>query len=291
MSLSSERWRWPEEVRLYPENAPGPAGHCVAGVDVGSVSTQAVVLVDGAVYATASIRTGSYSPKAASLALDRALAQTPLRPEDLRALIGTGYGRVNVPGATRTITEITCHARGARQLAGPGLRTLLDMGGQDCKVIRLDESGKVADFLMNDKCAAGTGRGMEVMADLLDVPITEIGPRSLDIAREPEPVSSTCVLFAKTEALGRLKRGDTQNEVLAAYCAAMAKRVVALIRRLGFSPEFFITGGIAKNSGVVTRIERELGVGRLTTDFDTQLVGALGAALFAFDSARCEERP
>ena len=164
---------------------------------------------------------------------------------------------------------------------GPSVRTILDMGGQDCKAIHCDERGKVTAFLMNDKCAAGTGRGMEVFADLLAVHINDVGEMSLQVAEEPPPVSSTCVVFAKSEAAGLLREGWPKERVLAAYCSAMAHRVMTLIERVGVEKEFAITGGIAKNRGVVTRLAKELNVEPLTTDMDTQIAGALGGALFA----------
>ena len=217
--------------------------------------------------------------------MDRALRALGIGQDRIRYLVGTGYGRVNMPFAHRTVTEIACHARGANFMYGPSVRTVLDMGGQDCKAIRCDERGKVTAFLMNDKCAAGTGRGMEVFADLLSVPIEEIGELSLQVDHEPPPVSSTCVVFAKSEASALLRQGWPRNQVLAAYCAAMAQRVSSLLRRLGVEKELAITGGIAKNAGIVRRLERELGVTALTTSYDTQLAGALGAALIAADLA------
>ncbi len=164
---------------------------------------------------------------------------------------------------------------------GPTVRTILDMGGQDCKVILCDENGKVTNFLMNDKCAAGTGRGMEVFADLLRVSIEEVGELSLDVDEEPPPVSSTCVVFAKSEASSLLREGWSKKRVLASYCSAMAHRVVSLLKRIGVEEDFAITGGIAKNSGVVVRLERELKIKALQSNYDTQIAGALGAALFA----------
>jgi len=164
---------------------------------------------------------------------------------------------------------------------GSTVRTILDMGGQDCKAIHCDEKGKVTNFLMNDKCAAGTGRGMEVFADLLAVSIEEVGELSLDVDEEPPPVSSTCVVFAKSEASSLLREGWSKKRVLAAYCSAMAHRVVSLLERIGVEKDFAITGGIAKNSGVVTRLERELNLISLKSKYDTQVAGALGAALFA----------
>lgn len=279
--MSQEYWRWRESNYVNPDINWREAKIITAGIDVGSVSSQCVILTDGQLYAYGSLRTGSDSPSSAKRAMDFALAKTDMKESDIHYIVGTGYGRVNIPFADRAITEIACHARGANFMYGPTVRTLLDMGGQDCKAIRVDEKGKATAFLMNDKCAAGTGRGMEVFADLLAVPIEEVGELSLTVEEEPEPVSSTCVIFAKSEATGLLRQGWPKNKVLAAYCAAMAHRVVTLLERIGVEEDFAITGGIAKNVGIVRRIEKELGVKALTPKYDTQIAGALGAALFA----------
>lgn len=248
---------------------------------MGSVSSQAVIMCDGELYAFSSMRTGSDSPNSSLSAMQWVLEDTGMTLEDIHYKVGTGYGRINVPFADRAITEIACHARGANYMYGPTVRTLLDMGGQDCKAIHLDEKGKVLSFLMNDKCAAGTGRGMEIFADLLGVSIEEVGELSLQVEEEPEPVSNTCVLFAKTEATGLLRSGWSKEKVLAAYCSATALRVVSLINRIGMKEDFAITGGIAKNVGVVSRLEKNLGVKALKPRHDTQIAGAVGAALFA----------
>jgi len=275
-----EFWRWQERRWRDDTVDPRAGGILSAGVDVGSVSSQAVVMVDGRLYAWSSRRTGGSSPDSAREAMAWALEGSDLRVEDLHFVVGTGYGRVNVPFAHKTITEIHCHARGANFMYGSKVRTILDMGGQDCKAIRCDERGKVVAFQMNDKCAAGTGRGMEVFADLLQVPIDQVGPMSLEVDEEPPPVSSTCVVFAKSEAAGLLRRGWPKERVLAAYCGAMAQRVFALLSRVGVEREFAITGGIAKNPGVVKRIERALGFEAVTGAVDSQIAGALGGALF-----------
>lgn len=277
----TEYWRWKEYNWVSPEINWQDGKIITAGVDVGSVSTQAVIMVDGNLYSYSNMRTGSDSPDSAKKAIDWAMNGTKLKLENIHYIVGTGYGRVNVPFANKTITEIACHARGANFIYGPSVRTVLDMGGQDCKAIQCDEKGKVTAFLMNDKCAAGTGRGMEVFADLLAVPIEKIGDLSFEIDHEPEPVSSTCVVFAKSEALGLLRQGWHKNLVIAAYCSAMAHRVYTLLERLGIQKEFAITGGIAKNRGVVERLEKELGIKALQAKMDPQIAGALGAALFA----------
>lgn len=276
-----EYWRWTESRYTNPDLNWEDGDIISAGVDVGSVSSQAVIMVDGEIYCYSSMRTGSNSPDSANNAIDWALEGTGLTLDKIQYAVGTGYGRVNVPFAKRAITEIACHARGANFIYGPEIRTVLDMGGQDCKAIRCDQRGKVTAFLMNDKCAAGTGRGMEVFADLLQVHINDVGKMSLEVDEEPEPVSSTCVIFAKSEAVGLLRKGWPKEKVLAAYCSAMAHRVVTLLLRLGIEEKFAITGGIAKNIGVVKRLEDELNIKAPEPNIDPQLAGAIGAALFA----------
>ncbi|MFZ5511546.1 MAG: benzoyl-CoA reductase, bzd-type, subunit Q [Pseudomonadota bacterium] len=277
-----EYWRWQENCWIDESKDWRSAKIITAGIDVGSVSSQAVIVCDGELYGFNSMRTGNNSPDSAKNAINGVLDKAGMKLEDIHFVVGTGYGRVNVPFAHKAITEIACHARGANYMGGSSVRTILDMGGQDCKAIHCDEKGKVTNFLMNDKCAAGTGRGMEVIADLMQIPIAELGPRSFEVDEEPPAVSSVCVVFAKSEALGLLKAGYSKNKVIAAYCQAMAERVVSLLERIGVEKEFFITGGIAKNPGVVKRIERLLGLQAVQTKYDSQIAGALGAALFGY---------
>ena len=279
----TEFWRWTESNWKNPDLDWRTAGLVTVGIDVGSVSSQAVLVADGQVLGYGNIRTGSDSPNSARNALTFALEAVDMPEDRINYCIGTGYGRVNVPFANRTITEIACHARGANFIYGPEVRTVLDVGGQDIKCIRCDEKGQVTNFLMNDKCAAGTGRGMEVFCDLLGVPITEAGDRSFEFnGEEPAAVSSTCVVFAKSEAAGLLRKGWTREEVLAAYCGAMADRIFSLVKRVGVEPGFAVTGGMAKNRGVVDRLMKKIGIERMQTAWDTQIAGAAGAALFAY---------
>jgi len=280
MDTTTEFFRWPISRWQSEDIDISKAKTLVCGIDVGSVSSEAVIMADGELYAHASTRTGSGSEVSARRALDSALEGSGASLEDMNFIVGTGYGRINIPFANRALTEIACHARGANYIYGP-VKTLLDMGGQDCKTIRCEGNGKVKAFLMNDKCAAGTGRGMEVLAELLHIPIVDIGAMSLDIEKEPPPISNICVVFAKTEAAQLLDQGFTVNEVLASYCAAMADRVVVLLKRLGVEADFAITGGISKNIGVVKRIEDRIGLKALEPKLDPQMAGAIGAALFA----------
>lgn len=252
-----------------------------AGVDIGSVGSKAVIMLDGELYAYSAMRTGGVSEETAIKVLNWALEETGLKTENVHYIVGTGYGRVNVPFAKRTITEIACHARGAHYIYGPTVRTVLDIGGQDCKAIRCDEKGKVMSFLMNDKCAAGTGRGLEVFADLIRVPIEELGKSSLSVEKEPPPVSNTCVIFAKAESVALLRQGWQKEKVAAAYHLAMVNRIIDLLTKVGIEKDFVVTGGVAKNTGIVSRLERNLGIKPLEPKLDPILAGAIGAALFA----------
>ena len=283
----TEYWRWLEYQSIMSNIELNSAEIITAGVDVGSVGSKAVIMVDGEVYSWSVMRTGSNSSDSANKALEWAMEDTGLTLKDFNYIVGTGYGRVNVPMANRAITEIACHAKGANYIWGASVRTVLDVGGQDVKAIRCDQNGKVVSFLMNDKCAAGTGRGMEVIADLLKIPIEEVGDVSLSVSKEPEPVSSTCVVFAKTEAIGLLRKGWSKEKVLAAYMRAMSIRMSELIEKVGCEREFVITGGQSKNIGIVQRVEKILGVKSLPapnveeTGRDPVAAGAIGAALYA----------
>jgi len=278
---TQEYWRWPEYRRTVPERDWRNASIITAGVDIGSVGSKATIMVDGELYAYSVMRTGGVSEDTAIKVTTWALEGTGLEVGKLHYVVGTGYGRVNVPFAKKTITEIACHARGAHYIYGPTVRTVLDIGGQDCKAIRCDEKGKVVSFLMNDKCAAGTGRGLEVFADLVSVPIQELGKVSLSVDQEPPPVSNTCVIFAKAESLALLRQGWPKERVAAAYHAAMADRIIDLLTRVGIEKDFVITGGVAKNIGIVQRLERLLNIKPLEPKMDPILAGALGAGLFA----------
>jgi bzd-type benzoyl-CoA reductase Q subunit len=282
-----EFWRWTETRWVSPDIFWKQAKWITVGIDVGSVSSQAVIMADGEIFAYSNLRTGSDSPGSARRALKFALEQTDMPEDRMDYCVGTGYGRVNVPFADRTVTEIACHARGANFIYGPRVHTVLDVGGQDIKAIQCDEKGRVINFLMNDKCAAGTGRGMEVLADLLGVPIVEVGERSFQVAVEPRAVSSTCVVYAKSEATALLRSGWTTEQVLAAYCRAMAERISALVERVGITPEFAVTGGMAKNRGVMDRLTAIIGIQRAETLWDTQIAGGVGAALFGL--ALCQK--
>ena len=255
----------------------------VAGVDVGSVGSKAAVLSGSEILCYSIIRTGSNSANSARNALEGALNETGIKIDDMLFTVGTGYGRANVDFANKIITEISCHARGGNYMAGPSVRTVLDMGGQDCKVIRCDEKGKAVEFLMNDKCAAGTGRGLEVISDILKIPLPEMGAASFNAKNKPPQISNTCVVFARSELKAMRMKGYSESELLAAYMDSISDRVIGLIQRLTLEKELAISGGIAKNIGIVKRIEDKLDLKVLEAKPDPIIAGALGAALFARD--------
>lgn len=262
------------------EKIKGSNPVAVAGIDVGSLSAEAVLLKAGRVIAFTIIPTGADSRGAAEKALTAALLSAGLQFADLAVIVATGYGRISIPFAQKRITEITCHGRGAFYL-DPAVRTVIDIGGQDSKVIRLDEQGKVLDFAMNDKCAAGTGRFLEVMAAALEVDLENLAALSVEAARAT-PISSTCTVFAETEVVSLLAAGTSRAEIARGLHESIAARTSSLVYRVGLDGTVMMTGGVAKNSAVVQALEEKLQV-RITVPPEPQIAGALGAALLAWD--------
>ena len=253
----------------------------VAGVDIGAVSSKAVLLLDGRPYAFSQVRTRT--PKESAFrAMDGALAKTHLKLENIHYIVVTGRGRTQVPFARKTITEIACAAAGAVHIWGPSVRTVLDAGGLSCKVIHCTEKGRATAFLLNDKCAAGIGRSMEAFADLVKKEVTEIGNIALQSDQFPK-IGDFCVVYAQSEALDLIRSRVPIEQVIAAYHYAMAKRISTLVARSGMKKDFVIIGGLAKNPGIINWLERTLKVSRLAPkpEWDPPLTVALGAALFA----------
>ncbi len=292
--MTRECWEWPESEWISDTANWRKAGRVTAGVDIGTTSAQAAVLCDGRLLCYASMRTGADFRKTADTVLLRALGASGMTPGDIETVAATGWGKRNVTYAAKSIDEVHCHARGARFMFGPEARTVVDLGGQTVKAIRLFDWDRVRDFMLGDKCATGMGRNVEVICDLLQVPIGEIGEKSLDVEKDPEPVSTTCYAFADTETMGLFRpefkaEPLTENEVYASHLFAIAWRILGVIGRLGpldagdvrVYKEIAFTGGLAKNPGVTRRIERELNVTALTSAYDPMLAGAIGAALLA----------
>jgi predicted CoA-substrate-specific enzyme activase len=249
-----------------------------AGVDIGSTMTK-VVIVSDRIEASFIGPTGPEHRKLANRVMEEALRQARLTFEDLTYIVATGYGRINVPFADRQITEITCHAKGLHSLL-PSVKTVVDIGGQDSKGIKIKD-GKVVNFVMNDKCAAGTGRFLEIIAESLGVPLEKIGELSLT-AERIAAVSSTCTVFAEQEVISRLASGEPIANLMAGIHDAVATRVYSLVQKLNVEPDIAVTGGGAKNIGLVRALESKFGR-KLLVPPEPLITGALGAALMGRD--------
>ena len=259
-----------------------------AGVDVGSTQTKAVI-VDAAraIVARVLIPTGANVSRAGERAFVEACHQAGLAPDAVGAVVGTGYGRYKVTFGDAQITEITCHARGAHSLF-PATRTVVDMGGQDTKAIKVGPDGSVVDFSMNDKCAAGTGRFLSAAADVTGVGLDEIGPLSL-AAKTPVRLTSVCTVFVESDIMSYLAQRKTIEDILGGVHKAIATRTMSLVRRVGVEPEITFTGGVSRNVGMVRALEEVLGQ-RINVSPEGHYMGALGAALFAVERAAAGPR-
>lgn len=252
-----------------------------AGIDSGSTSTDVVIIDRNKnIIAQSILPTGAGAAAGADRALDEALAQAGLSRSDINATVTTGYGRTAIKLGDQSITEITCHAKGAYFL-DPSVRTIIDIGGQDSKVIRLDENGNVTNFVMNDKCAAGTGRFLELMARTLELSLDDMSRLGLEW-KEDVTISSMCTVFAESEVVSLIAENRTPADIIHGLNRSVATKTCALCRRVGGEESYMMTGGVSKNRGVVSEIEKILGV-KLHISDKAQLNGALGAALFALE--------
>jgi predicted CoA-substrate-specific enzyme activase len=252
-----------------------------AGVDVGSTQTKAVVVDEaGSIVGKALIDTGANVVTAAEQSFLAALSDGRICEEEVGYVVGTGYGRYRVTFGDTQITEISCHARGAVKMF-PKTQTVLDMGGQDTKAIRVRPNGEVLDFCMNDKCAAGTGRFLGAAAFALSIPLEDLGHTALR-GDKPVPISTTCTVFAESEVLSWLGKGKKVEDILLGVHRSIGQRSVSLLRRVGIIEEITFTGGVAKNRAMVAVLNEMLGV-RVNVSEDSHFMGALGAALFALD--------
>jgi (R)-2-hydroxyacyl-CoA dehydratese activating ATPase len=248
-----------------------------AGVDVGSISTEAVIFDGSKVLGVALIPTGGSPRKAGAAALERALVDAGVERGSLTRIIATGYGRVSVDFAHQVVTEITCHARGAHFLDN-SVDMVIDIGGQDSKVIVLEQDGTPIDFAMNDKCAAGTGRFLEVMARALELSLEELS--TIGINRTAVPISNVCTVFAESEVISLLAADVQPPEICAGIYQSVADRVAALVQRVGLQRSIMFSGGVCKNAGVRKALEASLEV-RFKVPPEPQIIGALGAAIIA----------
>jgi predicted CoA-substrate-specific enzyme activase len=250
----------------------------VAGVDIGSLTAKAVILEGKSILGYAIIPTGTEVVKVAERSLSLALNNARVLRDQLAAIVATGYGRAKVPLARRFLTEITCDAKGARFLF-PEARMVIDIGGQDSKVISLDGDGRVLDFTMNDKCAAGTGRFLEVMAQALRIDLSELGKASLRHNKRVA-ISSMCTVFAESEVVSLIAEGNAKEDILYGLHQAIAGRICAMVRSLQIAEPVTLAGGVAKNISVRRAIEQDLKIS-VKVPFEPQIVAALGAAIFA----------
>lgn len=263
--------------------AKGEGGMYVMGIDSGSTSTNAVIMDEKRnLVAYYVLRTGAKAGESALKAKEEVLRKAGLEEKDIKRTVCTGYGRISIPFADSCLTEISCHGKGARYFF-PTVHTIIDIGGQDSKAIRLNDEGEVAEFVMNDKCAAGTGRFLEAMARTLEVGIDELGPLSLKSTKEIE-ISSMCTVFAESEVISLIAEDTEQEDIARGVHKAIAGKAFSLMRRVGLNGDYMMTGGVARNAGVVKAIEEKIGAKLLISE-EPDIVGAVGAALNGLEEA------
>lgn len=250
------------------------------GVDIGSTASKCIILKNGRDIVGSSVISVGTGTSGSRRVIAEALKKANKKVEEISKTIATGYGRNTLKSADKEMSELSCHSKGARFLF-PDVRTLIDIGGQDAKVLKISANGRLMNFVMNDKCAAGTGRFLDVMSNVLEIDISklaEMGERS----KKPVSISSTCTVFAESEVISHLSHEVAICDIVAGIHNSVAGRTAGLVKRLGVTPPVAMTGGVAQDSGVVKALEKQLDVSINTTPL-TQLAGALGAALYAYD--------
>ena len=250
------------------------------GIDIGSTSSKAVILEDGIRVAARKVIEAGIGSEGPDRVFADALSEAGITREEITRVMATGYGRMTFPGADDQVSELSCHGKGILYLI-PEARVVIDIGGQDAKVMQINERGALLNFVMNDKCAAGTGRFLDVMAGILSVQTSELAELAAK-AEEPLSISSVCTVFAESEVISHLAAGATRSDVAAGIHQSVAKRVAGLGNRIGFRGPIAMSGGVALNAGVVRALEHELGK-QIVTHPDAQLAGAYGAAILAFE--------
>lgn len=257
-----------------------------AGIDVGSLTAKAVVIKDGKIPASYIMKTGPSPSESAETVLKRCLEANGIEESSIDFCCGTGYGRFEIPFADLNMSEISCHGMGAFW-SNNRIRTIIDIGGQDCKVVSINENGMVTDFIMNDKCAAGTGRSLEILSRTLGIPLEKLGDAA-EKSRRPAGITNKCSIFMELEIMEMICRGKKTADIASGLADAVAKRIVSLAGSMVLKEGFCITGGVAKNRAVVQHIERRLNTSFMPLSIDPQLAGAVGAAVFAAQA--CEEK-
>jgi (R)-2-hydroxyacyl-CoA dehydratese activating ATPase len=256
----------------------------VAGCDVGTLTTKVVIINDKSIVAHDIVATNASPAKAAKQAMDNALAKAGLKFKKVKYCTGTGWGRKKIDFSQKASGEILCLARGARWLA-PSVRTIIDVGGQNINLVVLNEKGKVLDHTTNDKCAAGTGKFIELMAEALELDINDFGPLSLQ-SKKNINLSNQCVVFAESEVISHVNKGEDIADIVSSINQSIVSRLVTMVKRVGLKEDVCLVGGVGKNSGIVKKLEDMLEIKILTIPEDSQIVGALGAAVIAGESIR-----
>ncbi len=270
-----------EELEKGEKMKINESGQYVIGIDSGSTSTNGVLMdLNGNIVYSSVIPTGARASESAYSLYSRILSDNGLSDSDIMATVATGYGRESLPCSSSSVTEISCHAKGAHYI-NPSVRTLLDIGGQDSKAIRIGKEGEVLDFAMNDKCAAGTGRFLESISRTLEIPLEALGGYALQSHKEIE-ITSMCTVFAESEVISLIAGNNDIEDIASAVCSSIASKSYSLMRRVGIESNVMMSGGVARNKGVVRALEKKLGMPVLIPD-SPDLVGAIGAALFALD--------
>lgn len=256
----------------------------VAGCDVGSITAKAVIMAEGGkILASEVIRATTLPERSAQEVMERALSKAGVSMKDIEYCVGTGYGRKHIPFVNAVEPEITCLGKGAAWFA-PTVRTVVDIGGQDAKAIRLDEKGNVIKYIYNDKCASGTGRFLEVMADALEIKLEDMGPLSFQ-STNPVAISNQCVVFAETEIISLINEGRELPNIVRGLHRALANKAAALAKSIGVEADVTMTGGVAKNPGILRSLENAMGVKIIQME-DPQINGAVGAALIALEALK-----
>lgn len=253
------------------------------GIDIGSTTSKCVLLEDGEKVLAKSLIQAGTGTDGPARAYREILEKSGISREDIAYVMATGYGRTTFEDMDGEMSELSCHAKGV-YLVAPLIRTIIDIGGQDAKVIRVGEGGRIQNFQMNDKCAAGTGRFLDVMAGILQLDVDDLGSYALRSSQAVK-ISSTCTVFAESEVISQLSKGVELPDLIAGICNSVASRVAALAKRAGVREQVYMSGGVAKNTGVRSALERELGTTIHYTE-DAQFMGALGAAVAGYDKAK-----
>jgi predicted CoA-substrate-specific enzyme activase len=263
----------------------------VGGLDLGSATGKAVVMKDGEIVGAAILQSTTHPNETAHTVMDQAIEKAGLSSiEHLEKVVCTGYGRLNIPFAEENLSEISCHAKGAHWMV-PSIRTVIDIGGQDCKVIGLAENGHVLDFKMNDRCAAGTGRFFEAMARALCCGLEGISSPE-NQGEEPCTISNQCSVFAESEVVTLVNEGVDLRNIIAGINISVASRLTSMSRRVGITNDVTLTGGCSKNEGLALALAKKLDVTLMKLPHDPQMAGALGAALFAAEKLEaCNDAP